>query len=107
MSNFAVYRTSIFSKKIEDFPDGFKKQIDEFEDQLEDNPYVGKPLGVRWFREKKLGKYRMYYLIYEDLKAVYIITLSEKKDQQKTINTTRYFLTAYREEIEKRINERV
>ena len=48
-----------------------------------------------------LGNYRMYYLIYEDLKAVYMITLSSKKDQQKTINTFRLFFDRYRKEIEK------
>ena len=67
------------------------------------NPYVGKPLGVRWFREKKLSKYRVHYLIYEDLKAVYIITLSGKKDQQKVINTIRHFLDKYKEEIERMV----
>ncbi len=76
------------------------KDVDNIEDQLEINPYVGKPLGTKWFREKKLGKYRVYYLIYEDLKAVYIITISGKKDQQKAINTIRHFLDKYRGEIE-------
>ncbi|MBS3157323.1 hypothetical protein J4442_04110 [Candidatus Woesearchaeota archaeon] len=101
MENYKVYRTLIFDKKLEDFSEEFKKQIDGFETQLSKIPYVGKPLGVRWFREKKLGKYRMYYLIYEDLMAVYIITLSTKKNQQKIINTIRHFLDNYRKEIEK------
>ncbi len=99
--SYAVYRTPIFNKKLEDFSEEFRKQIDGFENQLVINPYIGKPLGVKWFREKRLGKYRMYYLIYEDLKAAYIITLSAKKDQQKVINTIRHFLERYREEIEK------
>lgn len=98
---YAVYRTPIFDKKLEDFSEEFKKQIDNFENQLAQYPYVGKPLGVKWFREKKLSKYRMYYLIYDDLKAVYIITLSAKKDQQKIINTIKHFLDKYREEIER------
>ncbi len=97
---YAIYHTPIFNKKIEDFSEDFKKQIDKFEEQLVENPYVGKPLGTKNFREKKLGNYRMYYLVYDDLKAVYIITLSGKKDQQKVINTIRYFLDKYRKEIE-------
>jgi len=101
MPNYKVYRTLIFKNKIEDFSESFKLEIEGFQDQLAENPYVGKPLGVRWFREKKSGKYRIYYLIYEDLKAVYIITLSAKKDQQKTINTIWHFLDKYREEIER------
>lgn len=101
MLQYAVYRTFLLNKKLEDFSEDFKKRIDGFENQLTESPYVGKPIGVRWFREKKLGKYRVYYLIYEDLRAVYLITLSSKKDQQKVINTIKQFLYKYREEIEK------
>ena len=100
MGYYIVFRTPVFDRKLDDFSEDFNRQVDKFEDQLENNPYVGKPLGTKWFREKKIGKYRMYYLIYEDLKATYIITLSGKKDQQKTINTIRHFLDKYREEIE-------
>ena len=100
MKNYLVFRTPIFDRKLNDFSNDFIKQIDNIEDQLEDNPYVGKPLGTKWFREKRLGKYRFYYLIYEDLKAVYMITISGKKDQQKAINTIRHFLDKYRQEIE-------
>ena len=101
--SYAVYRTEIFSKKLNSFSEDFKEQIDLIEEQLKENPYVGKPLGVRWFREKKLDVFRMYYLIYEDLQAVYIITLSGKKDQQKIINTIRLFLEQYRMEIEEKL----
>lgn len=97
---YRIYRSMMFDKKIEPFSDEFKKQISRFEDQLAENPHVGKPLGFTWFREKKADKFRMYYLVYEDLQAVYILTLSEKKDQQKTINTIKMFLEQYRYEIE-------
>ena len=100
---YAVYRTTVFSKKLEVFSNDFKRQIDHIEEQLKENPYVGKPLGVRWFREKKLDVFRMYYLIYEDIQAVYIITLSGKKDQQKVIDTIRVFLEQYRIEIEEKL----
>ena len=100
MGNYKVYRTNLFNRKIQDFSGDFQRQINNIEDQLEENPYVGKPLGTRWFREKRIEGYRVYYLIYEDLKAVYIITLSGKKDQQRTINTIKHFICKYREEIE-------
>jgi mRNA-degrading endonuclease RelE of RelBE toxin-antitoxin system len=100
MAIYEVHRTQVFDQKLENFPDDFKKQIGAFEEQLTRNPYVGKPLGVKWFREKKIGKHRMYYLIYEDIQTAYIITLSAKKDQQKIINTIKLFLDKYREEIE-------
>ena len=100
---YAVYRTEVFSRKLSPFSEEFRKQIDKIEEQLKQNPYVGKPLGVHWFREKKLDVFRMYYLIYEDLQAVYMITLTGKKDQQKVINTIRFFLEQYRVEIEEKV----
>ena len=105
MGKYAVFRTPIFSDKISFFSDNYMKQVDKIEDQLEENPYVGRPLGTKWFREKRLNGWRVYYLIYEDLKAVYIITLSDKKDQQKTINTIKMFLEKFKKEIEDLIHE--
>jgi len=100
MGDYKVYRTILFNRKIQDFSEDFQRQINNIENQLEENPYVGKPLGTRWFREKRIEGHRVYYLIYKELKAVYIITLSGKKDQQRTINTIKHFLYKYREEIE-------
>ena len=42
----------------------------------------------------------MYYLVYKEYAVVYMITISEKKDQQKAINTIQLFLSKYRKEIE-------
>jgi len=100
MGNYEVYRSETFDRRLLKFPENVEKIINNFENQLEENPYVGKPLGFKWFREKKFERYRVYYLIYEDLKVVYIITLSGKKDQQKAINTIKQFLDKYRNEIE-------
>ncbi|MBS3088931.1 hypothetical protein J4402_04105 [Candidatus Pacearchaeota archaeon] len=68
------------------------------------NPEYGTPLGTRWFRESRFENYRIYYLIYEDLQAVYMAAISGKKDQQKTINTIKLFLEFFREEVEKLVN---
>ena len=69
------------------------------------NPEYGNPLGTRWFRESRFENYRIYYLIYEDLQVIYIIAISSKKDQQKTINTIRLFLEFFRDEIERLVEE--
>lgn len=95
-----MYHSARFDKELRKFDSIFKEEVDKIEEHLKENPYVGDPLNVKWFREKRIGKYRVYYLIYEDLKAVYIITISGKKDQQKAINTIRHFLDKYRGEIE-------
>ena len=82
------------------FPQDFQKIVDKIEDKLIENPFVGDPLGVKWFREKRIDKYRIYYIIYEDLNSVFMVAISEKKDQQKVINTIRLLFEFFREEIE-------
>ena len=54
---------------------------------------------MRWFREKKRGKFRIYYLIYEEMKSVYMVGISGKKDQQRVINTLWLLLDHFRDEI--------
>lgn len=80
--------------------------VDKIETQLIENPFVGKPLGYKWFREKKFGKYRIYYLIYEEQKAVNIITLSDKKGQQYSISNIKRFFDLYKEEIIRKLEEK-
>ena len=87
------------------YPKDFQDRVDKIENQLLENPYVGDPLNVKWFREKRYEKWRVYYLIYEDLKAVYIITIIDKKDQQKVINTIRILFDYFRKEIEDLFHE--
>jgi len=58
-----------------------------------------------WFRESRFENYRIYYLVYEDLEAIYLVAISGKKDQQKTINTIRLFLEFFKEEIENLVRD--
>lgn len=78
----------------------FQDWLEKILDQLAQNPFVGKPLGVSWFREKKLGKFRVYFLIYENLRCVYLVNQSEKKDQQEVVNSIKFLLNVYAKEIE-------
>ena len=97
---YKVFHSVVFDKRLETYPKDFKEWLRKIEEQLVENPYVGDPLNVKWFREKKHDKFRIYYLIYDDLKAVYLIAISEKKDQQKVINTIRLLLDNFKEEME-------
>lgn len=96
---FVVYHTKEFDKKLQKFSKDFKEWVDKIEDQLIGNPYVGNPISVPWFREKKKGKYRIYYLIYNDFNVVYKVGISEKNDQQIIINTIWLFIDGYGNEI--------
>ena len=45
-------------------PKDYQEQIQGFIKELKQNYNTGKPLGYPFFREKKMGKYRLYFLIY-------------------------------------------
>ena len=87
------------------FDQFFQNQVDKIEDKLIENPFLGDSLGVKWFREKRIGKNRIYYFIYEDLQLVFMVAISEKKDQQRVINTIKLLFDFFRQEIENLIEE--
>ena len=101
MKRYKVFHSARFDRDLSKLDLNFQKQVGKMEDKLVQNPYAGKPLNVGWFREKKIDKYRIYYLIYDDLKIVFMVAISEKKDQQKTINTIRLLFNNFRSEIER------
>lgn len=105
MKRYKVYHSSRFDRELAKFSNDFQDTIDKIEDQLVENPYVGDPLGMKWFREKRIEKRRIYYLIYEDLGAVFMVAISEKKDRQKVINTIKLLLEFFRKEIENLFDE--
>ncbi len=100
-----MYHSARFDKELRKFDSIFKEEVDKIEEHLKENPYVGDPLNVKWFREKRIGKYRVYYLIYDDLNSVFMVGVSEKKDQQKVINTIRLLFEFFRVELEKLIRK--
>ncbi len=84
-------------------PKEYQEQIKDIISQLKETWEVGKPLGYPFFREKKMGKYRIYFLIYEDIETVLLITISDKKTQQETIDEIKDNLDFYRELIKKNL----
>jgi len=97
---YKLFHSSRFDKELSKFPADFQKIVDKIEDKLIENSFTGDSLGMKWFREKRIHKYRIYYIIYEDLNSVFMVAISEKKDQQKVINTIRLLFEFFREEIE-------
>jgi|TARA_Y100000310_G_C20463870_1_gene706666 mRNA-degrading endonuclease RelE of RelBE toxin-antitoxin system len=105
MKKYEIFTTNEFDKDFSKLDTSIRKQIEKEIEQLGSNPYVGKPLGYKFFREKKIQNYRFYYLIYENHVAVFVIALSDKKYQQKVIDTIKTLIPYYREEIKKRITD--
>lgn len=97
---YRILKTEVFERKFAKLSPNIQSAIGKMKDKLKENPFSGKPLRYDFFREKKLGKFRVYYLIYEEYLILYMITISEKKDQQVAINTVMQFLDIYKKEVE-------
>ena len=104
---FSIYRTKTFDKEFDKLPLSEQREIEKFEKRLVDSPFIGKPLGFVFFREKKLNSRRIYYLIYEDLVVVLMVGISDKKTQQATIDAIKSkldeFYSYVKEELRKHI----
>lgn len=105
MREYKVYRSETFDKELLKYDKTLQYRVDKIEEKLAENPYYGTPLSVRWFREARFENYRVYYLIYEEFEAVYMVAISGKKDQQKVINTIMLLLGYFKEEIENLVKE--
>ncbi len=80
-----VFETEAFSELYEICETSEQVWIDKMKDQLAQNLRVGKPLKYDWFREKKLGNKRLYYLINESTKKAILVAFGSKKEQQQII----------------------
>jgi len=82
-------------------PKDYQERIQKIIQQLKQSMHVGKPLGYPFFREKKIGKYRIYFLVYEDIETILMVTISDKKAQQEIIEQIKADLDSYKEMIRK------
>jgi hypothetical protein len=80
-----VFETDAFSELYEACDATEKTWIDKMKDQLAEHLHVGKPLRYPWFREKKFGNKRLYYIINESTKKAVLIAVGPKKEQQQII----------------------
>lgn len=102
--NYKIFITEEFKRDFNKCDKSIRDRIEKEVEKLKANPYTGKPLWYKFFREKKIENYRFYYLIYENYIVVYIIAMSTKKDQQDVIDKIKILFPFYEEEIKKRLN---
>jgi len=62
-------------------------------------------LGYKFFREKKFDGNRLIFLIYEEHKVVFLVTITDKKAQQQVIDLIKINLDLYKEMMERRIRD--
>jgi hypothetical protein len=104
---YAVCRTAKFDKEFaKQLSTEEQRIIVQFEkEHLKTNPYVGDPLSYSFFREKKIESKRVYFLIYDDIKAVLMVGVSNKKTQQETIDVIKSRLPDYYEVVKEAIKQ--
>lgn len=86
----------MFEKDFKKLSGEEQKRINKIFSQLKENPYVGDQLRYRFFREKRISGKRIYYLVYDDLKMVLVVAISNKKTQEATIDRVVNFFEDYR-----------
>lgn len=100
MKRYTIKRTESFDKAFSKLSKTQQAKIEDVFEQLQENPFVGKPLGYAFFREKKLEHQRIYYLIYQEQVVAFVIAISGKKDQQDTIDMIKKLIPHYKKIIE-------
>ena len=96
MMVYAVYTTEKFDKEVKKLSQEEQNRIQKIFFQIRDNPYVGDQLRYRFLREKRLKEKRIYYLVYDDLEAILVVAISDKKTQQETIDHIVQYFDEYR-----------
>ena len=95
----------LYDEIVSKFSASDQDRFDKLVKQIEDNPYLGDILQIKSIREKRFNGKRIYFLIFEDLKAVLIVAISNKKNQQKIIDFIKENQNEYRELVKKILDE--
>ena len=98
---FRAFRTDWYEKKLKKLSKEEQETVEKIEQELKQNPFSGKPLGYRFFREKKFDGKRIYFLVYFTPKVIFLITISDKKVQQQVIDLIKANLDVYRGQMDK------
>lgn len=100
---FRVFRSEWYDIKLSKLTKYEKEVVEKIEQHLKEEPFTGKPLGYRFFREKKFDGKRVLFLVYEKHKAVFLVTITDKKTQQQVIDLIKNNLDVYKDILEETI----
>jgi mRNA-degrading endonuclease RelE of RelBE toxin-antitoxin system len=98
---YRVFRSGNYKKKLNKLDSSDYDRVISFEQALKQEPYSGKPLGYKFFREKKFNGKRLIFLVYEQHKCLFLITITGKKLQQHEIDMIKTNLDVYRDELDR------
>ena len=102
---FRVFRSDWYGKKLQKLDKSEIARVVKFEQHLKQEPFSGKPLGYKFFREKKFNGKRLLFLVYEEHSIIFLVTITDKKTQQRDIDFIVSHLQVYKEEIDKIVKD--
>ena len=97
--NYRVFRSEHYENKLLKLDSSEQNRIIKFEQSLKEQPYSGKPLGYKFFREKKFDGKRILFLVYEEHNCVFLVTITDKRAQQHEIDLIKSNLDIYKQEL--------
>lgn len=101
---FKVYRTTEFERLMNKLLTKEEQiRIAKIEEEIAEKGFTGNPLGFKFLREKRISEKRVYFLVYEEFKAALMVSLSDKKAQQETIDKIKEYLPEFRRLMEEMI----
>ena len=111
MSGYILKESGGFKKDFRKLPPEIQRYFNKQFKALKADPFSrGKMLGNKWFRELKIKKFRIYYIISDKSPTILLVDVSTKKTQQdkiERIRDTHRFLARERAESDIRTSEQV
>ena len=104
---FHVFRSEWYEKKLSKLTPSEQARVENFEQELKQQPYAGKPLGYSFFREKKFDSKRLLFLVYDEHVAIFLVTITDKKTQQKAIDLIVKNLGRYQETLRRMLKDTI
>lgn len=94
---FRVFKSPKFKKVAEKSLDKIElEELETFINELKQGNTFGRPLSYPFFREKKIGGKRIYFLVYDEIQVVLLVNVSNKKYQQETIDEIKFLFPAFK-----------
>ncbi len=105
---FRIFKTTTYDEDYNKLDNSEKARVNALIESLfEYGDVTGKPLGLRFFREKKFGGKRLFYLVYKNFSSILIVAISDKKAQPATINEILLNLEEYEQYIITKLKETI
>ncbi|MGM5485302.1 MAG: type II toxin-antitoxin system RelE/ParE family toxin [Nanobdellota archaeon] len=83
---YDIIQTDYFESEFEKIiPDNLKERARKKIESLREKPKSGKPLSYEFLRELKIDKYRIYYMVYENILTILLVSTGDKKTQKLMI----------------------